>query len=636
MILMLTPNQVAKDNQLLDIAADYLRFVAHFFEVIDVSATHVYHSALELSPLSSIIRKFYYSQRPHPLPRVVVGIPDTWEPSIASFSTNHYLSSTWSLCGQFVAAVTLVALEIRDASTLKLLSTNQLTKVATEFRPGLTYSPDGCSLASCSNIGIVIWDTQTGGMAKIIACEVTCHGLELVWSLDGMTIGTISPGVSETCTVYTYEVASGTIQSSTTLQSSDTLQSMDSKRLWAHNESFRVVVGTGGQLPIGVFEVGSTLTQVEQFHAWPYSDLGAFSPTTYRISALHSTDSSTSYVLFILDVRTSKVLLQETGSYWEHAFSSDGTFFAACAKDHLLIWRYTSSCYTQWREFQEPLAMLQFSPSSSSILSCARTLLRIFHLDSPASLPKGSVVETHSQLLDAFSPNGTYIVTAHKGESTITITNLNSQHLSPSQFIDTDLEISTIILTGNVLLVKGPDTVVAWLLTEEGVVDGIFGNTRAGCNNSLWMTAPPPPTLLAQRQRLRDNRDNLGGVLGFSVEGEIAAITYNGRVNHVYHTRTGEVLGLDKALRSFNYSPIDPSQGYFEHYNLHLLRHSGHLKCDWPVSNTTLQGGWVKDTEGKHRLWLHARWREPGSIDWLHPGTALRLKISSELIIMRF
>jgi hypothetical protein len=91
-----------------------------------------------------------------------------------------------------------------------------------------------------------------------------------------------------------------------------------------------------------------------------------------------------------------------------------------------------------------------------------------------------------SKLKDAFSPNGAYIATAYQGESTITITNLHSPYPSPSQFIDTDLEILAMVLTGNVLLVKGADKFVAWLLTEEGVVDGIIGNTRADCNDSLW------------------------------------------------------------------------------------------------------------------------------------------------------
>ncbi|KAF9649802.1 hypothetical protein BDM02DRAFT_3094169, partial [Thelephora ganbajun] len=44
---------------LLDTARDYSQFVRTFFEPISVSATHIYHSALELSPFSSIVRKRY-------------------------------------------------------------------------------------------------------------------------------------------------------------------------------------------------------------------------------------------------------------------------------------------------------------------------------------------------------------------------------------------------------------------------------------------------------------------------------------------------------------------------------------------------------------------------------------------------
>ena len=50
-------NQVSRDEELLDIVRDYFSFVITFFEPISVSAIHIYHSALELSPLSSIVRQ---------------------------------------------------------------------------------------------------------------------------------------------------------------------------------------------------------------------------------------------------------------------------------------------------------------------------------------------------------------------------------------------------------------------------------------------------------------------------------------------------------------------------------------------------------------------------------------------------
>ena len=48
-------NQVARNEELLGAARDYFQFATKFFEPISVSAPHIYHSALELSPLSSVV-----------------------------------------------------------------------------------------------------------------------------------------------------------------------------------------------------------------------------------------------------------------------------------------------------------------------------------------------------------------------------------------------------------------------------------------------------------------------------------------------------------------------------------------------------------------------------------------------------
>jgi hypothetical protein len=63
--------------------------VTKFFEPINVSATHIYHSALELSPLSSIVRRLYYHQRHTPFPRVA-----GWNPRFMGPESGP------SLCGQ--------------------------------------------------------------------------------------------------------------------------------------------------------------------------------------------------------------------------------------------------------------------------------------------------------------------------------------------------------------------------------------------------------------------------------------------------------------------------------------------------------------------------------------------------------
>ena len=632
MILICTPNQVARDRQLLDTARDYFHFVTTFFEVIDTSATHIYHSALELSPISSIVRESYHYQRPHPSPRVVVGIPDSWDPTAISTKHSYYLSSTWSPCGQFVAAVAGEAVEIRDALTLELLSTLQ-TEVTARFRQGLAYSPDGRSLAGCPDTAITIWDTQTGGMVKEIKCGVT--GLELVWSLDGMTIGAISPRVSGALTVRVYEVASGVMQSSSTVQSTR------GAHLWAHEKSFRVMATAEDRKgsTINIHEIGSVPTKVEQFPFRSHFAFGVFSPATYRVSAFVAGDSNRDHKLLVLDVRNAGVLLQEKDRYWNFSFSHDGSLFSAFTGDRLPIWRYTSGRYTPWREFRQASMSLQFSPTLSSILGHAGPLLHALHLDySPAALAMKPVITSHSRPLDAFSPHGVYIATVHRRESTVTITNLRSQSPSPPQFIDTDLEVSAMVLTGNVLLVKGPGTFVAWLLTEEGAVGGVSDDRRAGRNDSLWdISSQAHASFWARLLQKEGGDDDDDSVLEFSVEGETAAIRHNGHAIRVYHTRTGKILELDQAPLGTGYRFNNSRRDECEVYHRDLRKHQGPLKGDWPVSQTTLREGWVKDPEGKHRLWLHARWRSPqNEVDWLHNATTMRLRNSSELVVVKF
>lgn len=629
------PNQVARDHQLLNIATDYSQFVANFFEVINISATHVYHSALELSPLSSIIRKVYYSQKPHPLPKVVTGAPDSWGPNTA-VSTKHvyYLSSTWSPCGQFIAVAASEAVEIWDALTLKLLSTFKLAKTAAKFKPGLSYSPDGHSLAGCSDSAIVIWDTQTGGEVKKIECGVMKNGLELVWSLDGKSICTFPKHELGSITMHIYNVASGTTLPPFTLQSRDT------PCVWAYNKSFRIATTAAWDSRsnrIKIFETGSTPTEIESLPFQSSSVIRAFSPTTYRISITTSVTRSSGHApkLVILDTCNSEVLLQETGSYKYPSFSLDGSLFAAFTGDHLNIWGYTSGHYIKCREFQRAPTPLQFSPTLSSLLGCAGPLLYMLHLDNSPVLLEKPLTTTKNQLLDAFAPDSTYIATAHQGESTITITNLHSQKPFPSQFIDTELEISAMVLTGKVLLVKGPETLVAWLLTEEGVVDSIVGNTRADCNDSLWEMSTQALTNQRARQFIQSQR---GGeaCMEFSVRDEIGAITLNGSEICVYHTGTGEILksvDIPLNLHPTWYTFWDGCSPYYHD----LCKHYKVLGHNWPVSQATLQEGWVKDPEGKHRLWLYGHWRSAGnSVDWLHNATTLRLKTSSELVIVKF
>ena len=497
-----TTKQVSGGEELLDTARDFFHFVTKFFEVASVSATHIYHSALELSPLSSIVRALYHHQRSASWPRVVIGTPDSWKPRITiSSGDSDYVSPTWSPCGRFIAAQTGDTVGILDALTSELLSTTVST-------PGLVgplaYSPDRRSLCGASGFAIIIWDIQTGGVAKEIEFDGELDCLtSLVWSLDGRTIGAVH---GETCpiwTVFTFDVASG----KTTLR--DTFGSADNPYLWAHGQSFRVMTThknyyertvdsitfnnafTTSTLSktrdIIIFEVGTALTQVRLFNVsvGENSGIDCFAPISHHIGVRGAGR------LLILDDRNSVHLCEqnpEGGCFGSSCFSSDGTLFATSSERGIRVWKYTRDldpCYTPWREFpadqvwfsHDPL--LQFSPTSSSILGNLNDAIQVWHLD---DLPTAPVTDRERHI--AFSPHGTYVVNANRWECTVTTTNLHSQ--TPPQFIDTGTPILGLALTGNVLLVVDSETIVAWRLTEGGLVDGVSGNRRASRGDSIW------------------------------------------------------------------------------------------------------------------------------------------------------
>ena len=588
--------------------------MTRFFEPISVSAVHIYHSALELSPLSSIVRRLYYCQCHTSSPRVVIGTPDAWNESMHISSTSNYESYTWSPCGQFIAAQTQGDIEIRDSLSSELLST--LMSPNAYLTHGLAYSLDGHSLASTSNTSLIIWDTQTGGVAKKIQCRGS-GVVSLVWSLDGGTIGAILENFYPCCySTHIYNVASGMVLSP------GEFWSIDKPYLWAHGTSFQVMtVGRDDQAcTIEIFDVGPVLTKIKIFCiklSGQYDSIRSFSPATDRISVLVPFHDQ----IWILDLQNSECLFKQQGLPSSHCFSSDGSLFAASLSSGVHIWRYSSGCYTPWREFLPQSwssftpspSPLQFSPNSLSILGCATDTLQVWRLDDPPIIFHPEI----GMPLAVLSCSGTYIATGHKGNSTITITNLHSQY--PSQFIDTGMKIDALALTGNILLVADLDRLVAWQLTEGGVVDGIFPNRRAGCSDSIWSISEHNFPM-------------------FLIKDQIVTIKCKGIIIHVYHMGTGETIKPAQV-------PPDPHshQYYFwqvlygQHY-LHYLELDGSIpEGGWPVSHATLQEGWVKDPEGKHQLWIPVEWRRYlPTAGWLYNITTLWLNCQDDgpVIIM--
>ena len=668
--------------RLLNIARDGFRFLTKFFEVINVSAAHIYHSALELCPASSIIRKLYYHQRITKLPTVVIGTPESWAQSIGVSGKNPYDGPCiWSPCGRFVAAQMRKAVEIRNQLTLEPITTLRPTETIPHITGPLAYSPDGRSIACASDTVIIIWDIQTGGAAKEIKCSP--KNTSLVWSSSGGTICTIDSGGRAIFIVRTYDVSSGTTSSP------GTLQSRDNPHLWTVDESFRAMatVRDGYHIStIDIFKVGSTLTKIQSFSPSLPSRLSnveikSFSPTTHHISI------SDGHAISIVDIQTTQIpeplpkprfglfrrlsddfssdeipsaasrgsLLETSFDSLFHSFSSDGSLFAASQGNNIHIWRYASGHYTKWREFPcrgLSNSPLRFSPHPSSILGHSGDILRVWRLHELPTTPK-----SQNQQYVGLSRSGTRVATAYKKEKIVTIIDLLGQ--TAPQFISANMEIEGLALTGNVLLVAGLATgsrqLVARLLAEEGFV----GDRRVYCSGSIW-------TIPKSRTEYR---------WAFQIEGQVGVIKLGQNVMGVYHTETGERLHLTQApldldsvwndldhAHSGRGDPRLPDHLQFDgdgdswpisrrttdgadyvHSGQSYLRFHNLPQCNappedsWQTSRATLREGWVKDSEGKHRFWVPIEWRADWDPrDWRHDATTQLSCLEGRPVLIKF
>jgi len=181
------------------------------------------------------------------------------------------------------------------------------------------------------------------------------------------------------------------------------------------------------------------------------------------------------------------------------------------------------------------------------------------------------------------------------------------------------MRVLGLALTGNVLLVEGPGIVVAWLLTEMGTVSGVSGNRRANKSNSIW-TVPIP--LLEFHH------------ITFSAKTQTGAINSKKGPLHIYHSRTGQVLG--NLLQPMDHQHCHVNMHEASSYHHHPFVDKDHIphKDDWQTSQATLQEGWVKDPEGRHQLWLPVEWRVSLQDEsWCPSTTTLCFKLPGDKVI---
>lgn len=482
---------------LLDTAGDCFHFVTEFFEVINMSATHIYTSALVLTPQSSIVRKLY-DRYVRPSPRVVVGLPESWDPRIASAILSTQLPDvTWSPCSRFVAISTSTGIEIRDSTTLEKLSALESPMSLSSSAVTIAYSPNGrllacaCTRPSSFEVAIAIWDIQTGGIVKAIHGGEPGYPCSMLFSSDGKMLSVACGKRPCRWTVCTFDTASGE------RGFSDEFGSMFDPVFWTEKDSIRFATSyqDGDNLHTDTWEINPTSNghpaKIESFclrHEFDSDNYQMFfSPTSLRV-AFVSVRSTV-----IRDARNSNILLESSasrtlGSYAGH-FSPDGSLFACTEHQDVHIWKATPEGYTLWSRFPlrfstAPGGAFAFSPDMGSVIGWGLGIMEVWKLDHPVDPPLSEMPpDFWNSHLVGFSTDGVHVAIGRASTNIVTVIDLRG---GISKLIaDADTGIMDVKMVGESVFVLGDVGVVSWDLAAGSHQEEGHGVRRVGLEESL-------------------------------------------------------------------------------------------------------------------------------------------------------
>ena len=163
--------------------------------MIRESPSHIYHSALPLSPSSSWLRGCYEAEAAGEV-RVLMGLPERWD---TCSRTIHFEGppKAFAHCGDTIAvgvgsdvvlldAVTGIRKSVLSGHTGEILS--------------LASSLDGTLLVSRGDEAVNLWDAQTGGVIKTFGRGTSVVSTPIPprqWDIDGHQIGVFCGGTRD-------------------------------------------------------------------------------------------------------------------------------------------------------------------------------------------------------------------------------------------------------------------------------------------------------------------------------------------------------------------------------------------------------------------------------------------------------
>ena len=471
----------------LDIVRDFSRFVITFFDLISTSTPHIYHSALLLSPRTSIVHELY-NKYARSSARVVHGSPTSWGPVTATaYDRDFSGAAAWSPCNRFIAVAKRGTVEIRDAVTLNLLHNFRSHSVSTI--QALNFSPDSRLLTQINygDMTLVTWDLQTGRPVESNYPEDANHVTSSTHSIDGKMIAV----------VYSTFYRSSTLIATHDLFTSRTqLHPLPEGRIispiWTHGEFIRFAIVKSRSIAIWEaeftskhpFEVVESLPAPDEINDFDKDTELLFLPSVLRL-AIAARDA-----LSVWDVRDSKLLLKTERSF-PLTFSSDGHLFVSQSSREIRVWKESPAGYILHQKLpfaasdESPRPLL--SPNGESVFISLPPKIHLWHTTDPI-LPSGlTPVMDQNEFILGFSSSEPLVASARYLGNTATVLDLQSG--DPQLTIDTggEVDIECLGVTGSTIVVVGTGKIATWDLAT--------GNARPSIRDSLQITTldPSPP-----------------------------------------------------------------------------------------------------------------------------------------------
>ena len=643
-----------------------------------MSAPHIYHSALLLSPQTSIIHEMY-KQHASPFARVVQGMPVSWEPTTATAYTDSTPRAfAWSPCNRFIAVAKVGSVEVLDAVTLSSLGTFEHF----EHNHGPPFfSPDSRCLTQFVEDRLISWDLQTGAPGGVISGSSKSSDLfSFTHSNDGKIIAVAyrhfrqnGPYIELHHSFSTYDLHSRTHARAPHFPEGKFIY-----QIWTHDEHFRFATIDRGSIRIwqSPFTLKHPPVEVESL---PIPDEIGNAKDFLFLPALSRLAFALKYSIQIWDTKTSKLLLKSEFQIAfsdsmapKSSFSSDGRFFASAnTADEVHVWKESPTGYVfhQRLPFFTKLSRPQFSPNGESIIVSLPSMLHRWRTrDQVLSLPNISTGDTdrHPFIL-GFSPDEKFAVFVRRKGNVVIILDLRSG--AQRWITDMGVEIDCLGMTEDTVVAVGEEKIATWNLP------GGNNTFHSSTNNSVQFTileyVPPPRRVPVMPIVIYVGLSPSPPPVPFtpthmSISPDLSHIvivrddleSWDSSSLGVYDVSTGEHLARAKTTDAMTllftqdgHEVWAGSDGSFgEHSKIVEESKSGTIELNTqtsegpsraifresPHGHEVTEDGWVLSPTRKRLLWLPHRWRShSGNRVWGGRSLGL-LHDPHEVVILRF